>query len=155
MPAFVAYIARQIDTSDKKQVEIARDLGYQKPNIITMFKQGLTRVPMEKVPRLARSLGLDPAHMMNTYLAEYAPEIKSTLEEVYGLVLTRNERGWIELLRRMSRDGDPVPDERALKFTPADTGMSAAHALRTQGPLPDSSGASAVASEPRELGEAR
>jgi hypothetical protein len=118
MPAFVEYLAKQIDMSEKKQVEIARDLGYEKANIITMFKQGLTRVPMEKVPRLARSLGIDPAQMMNMYLAEYAPEIKSTLEEVYGLILTRKERGWIELLRRVTRDCDPAPDERIARLIP-------------------------------------
>ena len=48
------FIAAQIAMSDKTQREIALALGYDKPNIITMFKQGLTKIPLNKVAPLAR-----------------------------------------------------------------------------------------------------
>lgn len=95
---FVRYIAKQIDESDKTQVQIAKEMGYLKPNIITMFKQGLTKVPLEKVPLLAAALGLDAAALMDLYLSEYAPSVKHALEDVYGPKPREKERARSGLL---------------------------------------------------------
>lgn len=47
-------IEKAINDNDKTQKEIAEELGYENPNIITMFKQGIRRF---RCGRLVRWLG--------------------------------------------------------------------------------------------------
>jgi len=47
--AVAEYLNQQIALSGVPQTEIAEKLGYDKPNIITMFKQGKTKIPMNKI----------------------------------------------------------------------------------------------------------
>ena len=60
------YIAKQIDIQvslGKNQRLIAKEIGYGKPNMISMFKRGEARIPFGKIPALAKSLNVDPAYM--------------------------------------------------------------------------------------------
>ena len=57
---FVAAIAPLIERSGLSQTEIARQLGYSNPNMITLFKRGNTRVPAGKVVPLADLLDQEP-----------------------------------------------------------------------------------------------
>ena len=63
--------------------EIARDLGYENSNVITMFKRGTTRVPLEKVVPLALAVGEGPGmllrHWFEAYMPEALPDITSSL----------------------------------------------------------------------------
>lgn len=77
-----------------------------------MFKQGTTRVPVEKVPALADALEVDRVDMLNMWLAEYAPAIKEVLESNLGMATSKNERSWISRLRRTFKEGVPPCDER-------------------------------------------
>ena len=54
----VQYLTRKIDALRglKSQKQIARELGYDLPNIVSMIKMGEARVPLEKVPALAKVL---------------------------------------------------------------------------------------------------
>lgn len=56
-PTIAEYLAVQISLSEKSQREIAAEISYENPNVITMFKQGQTKVPMNKVGPLAKALG--------------------------------------------------------------------------------------------------
>jgi hypothetical protein len=105
--AFVQCLAKLIDNSPKKQTEIAVELGYPKPNLITMFKKGLTRVPLEKVPVFADILGVNRVFLMNLWLTTYAPEWRDTLQQVYGFMVTEAEGEWVILLRK-AYDGKAV-----------------------------------------------
>jgi transcriptional regulator with XRE-family HTH domain len=105
---FAVYLARLIELSPKSQRQIATEIGYPKANIITMFKQGTTRVPYEKIPALARALGVDPAEMLRRAVREYAPETLDAIEEATGNVLTANERKVVRILRE-SCEGGVVP----------------------------------------------
>lgn len=106
---FAGYIAKQIDILGKKQREIAAALGYPKPNIITMFKQGLTKVPIEKVPALAKVLGLDPAHLLTLAVREYLPDTLTTIQETFGRGATVSAREYeiAEYIREITKDADP------------------------------------------------
>ena len=64
------FIADRLAESDKTQREIAAECGFDKPNIITMFKNGSTKVPLNRIGALAKALDADPAHMLR--LATYA-----------------------------------------------------------------------------------
>lgn len=66
-------VEARVAASSKAQKEIAAAIGYDKPHIITMFKRGLTKVPIRTAPRLALELGLDPEEFARMCLQKYTP----------------------------------------------------------------------------------
>lgn len=68
------YLAQQIILCGKSQKEIAEEVGYEKPNVITMMKQGHTKIPIVKVGAFARALEVDPAYLLRLVCMEYMPE---------------------------------------------------------------------------------
>ena len=65
-PRFPRHVERLIERSGRTQREIATALGYGRSNIVTMFKQGTTRVPGDKVPALADALGVEVGQITNS-----------------------------------------------------------------------------------------
>lgn len=120
-PTTVAdYISRQIEACGKSQAQIAREVGYDRPNLISMIKSGQTKLPVQKVPALARALGVDPAFLFRIVMSEYSPALLEAIGEIPGAVpVTQNERGIIEAIRRLSGNADPKlqspAQHRALK----------------------------------------
>lgn len=104
------YLAR----SPKTQRQIAKEVGFEKPNMITMIKQGHTKLPIERVPALAKALDVDERFLMNLVLAEYHPALYEVIQSVYGLMVTKNEEEIIRFIRAVSGRGDPglTPDVR-------------------------------------------
>ncbi|WP_248411263.1 helix-turn-helix transcriptional regulator, partial [Aliiroseovarius sp. S2029] len=47
-----------IDASGLTQREIADRVGFNHPNVLSMMKQGVTRVPLQRIPALAQTLGM-------------------------------------------------------------------------------------------------
>lgn len=108
------YLARQIESLSgiKSQREIAHDLNYTRPNIISMFKTGEAKVPLEKIPQLAKSLGVDLSLLMRLGLEQYWPGDLKVLNEMFSRVVTVNEMALIERLRAATNDRDPkLPEE--------------------------------------------
>lgn len=105
---FHHFIAQQIAMSSKQQKEIAADLGYEKPNVMTMFKKGTTRVPINKIVPLALSLGIDPTHMLRLAMEEYMPETWAIIEPYIGRdLVSKEEYAGLEAIREASH-GVPV-----------------------------------------------
>src|SRR6056297_3865375 len=79
------YIERRVLElkSKKSQIEIATEAGYVNPNMITMIKQGSTKVALDRVPALARALECDPAYLMRLSL-EQAVERHAKLTPIWG-----------------------------------------------------------------------
>ena len=115
------FISKQIDiqaSMGKNQREIAAEVGYEKPNMISMFKRGETKVPLEKIPALAKALNVDTAYLFKLAMQQYWPELGSAIAEVFGTVLTKNETKLIEVVRQAAEGTDPDVDrefERDLK----------------------------------------
>jgi hypothetical protein len=108
---FVRHIDDLINASSKSQRQIAYEIGYDKPNLITMFKQGSTRVPAEKVPALAESLEVDPINLLRMWMEDYSPELLTVIEANMGMLLSRTEKIWVNNLRQRFPDGLPSWDE--------------------------------------------
>jgi transcriptional regulator with XRE-family HTH domain len=113
--AIAKYLDRQIETLKgiKTQREIAAEIGYDKPNMISMFKRGEVRVPLEKIPALAKALHVDAGHLFRLALEQYWPDMGATIMEIFGRVVTANEeqiliRPW----REATDNRDPPPDPR-------------------------------------------
>lgn len=104
------YVERRIlELKPKKtQVEIAAAAGYTNPNMITMIKQGSSKVALDRVPALARALECDPALLMRLALEQAIGRTAAeAVVEIFGDPVTMNERGWIEALRAASNHTDP------------------------------------------------
>ena len=107
LPSVAESLTSQIDICGKSQKEIAFELGYTKPNIITMFKQGLTKVPIPKVEALARSIGADPVYLLRIVLSEYAPDTLKAIESIIGFAITENEKEIIKAIRKETNNTNP------------------------------------------------
>lgn len=104
---FHEYLEYLINRSTIKQIDIAHEIGYDNPNLITIFKRGRTKVPIEKVPLLAKVFQLDPKTMLIKYLREYDPILLRVIEQHFGVIITKNEQEIVEEIRRLSNGRDP------------------------------------------------
>lgn len=108
-----ATVAETIDNairhSGKTQAEIAAEVGFPKPNVITMIKKGDTKLPIARLGAMARALDLDPVFLLRLTLQEYLPDTWEAVEEILGspLLLTENEAKLIRRLRALSGGSDP------------------------------------------------
>lgn len=76
------FLARHIDASNKSQLEIAAEVGFQRPNILSMIKKGVTNVPVSRVPALATALGLCEHDLLRRVLAENTPDLLAILDRL-------------------------------------------------------------------------
>jgi transcriptional regulator with XRE-family HTH domain len=84
----------------KTQREIAVEIGYDKPNMISMFKRGEVKVPLDKIPALAKALQVDPSHLFRLAVEQYWPGLEGTIDTIFGRIATANEE---EILLRKWR----------------------------------------------------
>ena len=95
-------ISKRIDELGLLQKDVARACGWPKPNVITMLKQGLMKLPLEKVGPLAKVLGLHPALLFWMVLKEYAPEtLKSIDTPTTGIVAFPHEQRIVAAYRQL------------------------------------------------------
>ena len=95
-----------IQNSPLTQAEIAKAAGFPKPNILSMMKNGLTKVPLARVPALAQVLGIDQSQFLDSALAEYHPEVHEVFTEVLGLPLEPDEEELLCLYRIANINGN-------------------------------------------------
>ncbi|HJV26732.1 MAG TPA: hypothetical protein VJ673_13675 [Aromatoleum sp.] len=104
------FIADRLAECDKTQREIAIECGFEKPNIITMFKNGSTKVPLNRIGPLAKAIGADPAHLLRLVMHEYFPDTWQEIEDIMQTtVLTANELELVRRFREVTGDNDAVP----------------------------------------------
>ncbi|MCI2395066.1 helix-turn-helix transcriptional regulator [Aliiroseovarius sediminis] len=95
-----------IDASGLTQREIADRVGFNHPNVLSMMKQGVTRVPLQRIPALAQTLGMDPSKFLLVAIEEYHPGVHEVLCDVLGLPLTDAEMGVVLMFRMACMRGD-------------------------------------------------
>jgi hypothetical protein len=104
------FIADRLAESDKTQRQIAEECGFETPNIITMFKTGATKLPLNRIGPLAKAMEIDAAHLLRLVMLEYAPDTWEAIENVMqSTVLTANELLLIRAYRQATGDNDAVP----------------------------------------------
>ena len=69
------FIRRRIEElgGEPSHAEIAEHLGYPSEHVVRMFIGGEVRIPLQKIPALAKVLRSDPSHLMTLGLAQYLP----------------------------------------------------------------------------------
>lgn len=100
---------RILELSPKKtQAEIAHEAGFLNPNVLSMMKSGANKVPLDRVPGLAKALEADPRLMFRLACEQAGGEaLLRTVEEIFGTVVSRNEIVWLEAIREASGNSDP------------------------------------------------
>lgn len=78
------------------QRELSLAMGFRTPNMLSMLRTGDAKVPFTKIPMIAAVLDIDPALLFRFHLREQWPEFEEVVFEIFGGVLTRAEREWIE-----------------------------------------------------------
>jgi len=103
------YLEQQLSVCGRSQLEVSKDLGYANPNIITMIKKGSTKVPLNKVALLAKSINVDPAYLLRLVMSEYSPEAWEAIESILGNqeLLTSQDYSIIRFLRE-STGNSPI-----------------------------------------------
>ena len=92
----------------KTQAEIAEQVGFINPNMIAMLKSGATKLPLDRVPSLAAALECDPRLLFNLALDQLGGDTTvRAIEDIFGVVVTKNEAAWINEIRDASGHTDP------------------------------------------------
>jgi transcriptional regulator with XRE-family HTH domain len=106
------FLTQAIEASGLKQTEIALAVGYDKPNFITMLKQGKTKLPINKVPVFAKALGIDELHFLRLVMREYHPQVWGVFENIMGKQLIADDEFEIVKIMREQAEGQPLhPNE--------------------------------------------
>ncbi len=95
-------LADAIEKSELTQREIADRVGFKHANIISMLKTGETRVPLDRIPSLAQTLGMDERLFLMIAIEEYHPGVHEVLVDVLGLPLSDAELGILTMFRMAS-----------------------------------------------------
>jgi hypothetical protein len=98
----------------KTQAEISIEAGFAQPNMVAMLKRGAMKLPIDRVPGLAKALETDAAHLMLLALEQaHGDTTARALLEIFGTAVTRNERAWLNEIRQASGNVDPSLTARA------------------------------------------
>lgn len=126
-------IARFLDkrieelSGKKSQREIAKEVGFSTPNIISMMKKGDARVPLERVFPLAKALEVDPKHLMRLALEQTFGQ--GVIADLFDMVLSENEMKIIKAIREINPEDPGLNDQRVAalnrEFGPSATAVKA------------------------------
>lgn len=98
----------------KTQAEIATQAGFANANMMSLLKSGTNKIPLDRVPALARALEVDPGLLMRLALDQAVGATAArAIRESFGPPLTQNEQRWIAELRTASGNADPEPTQEA------------------------------------------
>lgn len=103
---FHEYLDMLIDMSGLKNVEISRQIGLKQANYLSMVRKGDSKIAIERVPKLAKALNIDPAHLVRAALEEYNPELLRIIDECFGnKPITDEEFEIIQIMREAVSGG--------------------------------------------------
>lgn len=101
-----AFLAKAIEFSGMSQRDIAEEAGFPMPNVISMMKQGKTKVPLDRIPGLAAACHVDPVYFLRLALEEYHPEVYAVLVNTLGVPMTENEHELILIYRLVAPNNE-------------------------------------------------
>ncbi|NEX60150.1 helix-turn-helix domain-containing protein [Noviherbaspirillum galbum] len=102
MSKVAQFIDARIGELNKLQTQIAHEVGFNKPNMITMIKQGKTKLPLDKVGLMAKALECNPSDLLRLCLMEYDLETWKAIEPYLGAFLSAEEVMLVHAMRTRS-----------------------------------------------------
>lgn len=117
---FHVFLANAISLAEVSNVEVAERLGYERPNVVSMLKNGTMKLPLNKIPEMAAVLRMDPVGLLQRALAAYAPELLDVLRTVMAdRLVSQNELAILGVIRSRMKgiDFDPtVSDDFVMRL---------------------------------------
>lgn len=100
------YFAALVDASPKTQDEIAKEAGFESSNTISMMKTARTRIPLARIPALAKALDADTNQLFATALEAYEPELFAVYAKLApAMLISAGEFEVVCALRSAARAG--------------------------------------------------
>lgn len=93
------FITSLIEKSGKTRKEIANESGLGKPNMISMLKNGETKLPLAKLGSFAKAVHADPAHLLKLCLTEYYPDVWEAIQDHLDSAVTTDELRLVRAIR--------------------------------------------------------
>jgi hypothetical protein len=93
------FISNRIDEIGLLQKDIATKVGFDQPNMITMIKQGRTRLPIDKIGLMANALEVDLIQFSKMCMEEYQPENWKVWAPLVTPSISQDEKTLIQTLR--------------------------------------------------------
>lgn len=95
------YLAHCIDSSGRAQIEIAEQAGFPAPNALSMMRTGRMKIPLHRIPALAKAMGTDPRELLSHCLEAYQPELYALIAHLHpSMLVTSRELKHVRALRR-------------------------------------------------------
>ncbi|MHA6642303.1 XRE family transcriptional regulator [Mesorhizobium sp. A623] len=92
----------------KTQSIIATEAGFGQVNMLAMIKYGSSKLPLDRVPALAKALECDPALLFMMAVEQLGGDTTDlTIRKIFGTLVTENEVAWVEEIRKASDQSDP------------------------------------------------
>ncbi|GGK64993.1 helix-turn-helix domain-containing protein [Amphritea balenae] len=79
------FVMQAVNNSRKTQVQIAKEVGFYRPNVISMIKTGRMKLPVNKVQGFADAVDVDPVELLSLVLEEDQPEVWRALTHILGI----------------------------------------------------------------------
>jgi hypothetical protein len=105
-----------INDSDKTQAEITQELGFEKTNVLTMFKQGRSPFPIKYVIPLAKATGNLPDKLMQVCLKEYFPDVLECIAVTQKGVIDDCEESVLKAWRKFRKTETRDPEMAAVRM---------------------------------------
>jgi transcriptional regulator with XRE-family HTH domain len=94
--------------SRKSQRQIALEAGFRNPNVLSMIKAGSSKLPLDRVPAMAKALDVDPRYLLRlAFEQEGFKTAKGAIDDILGTVVSNNELDWLNEIRDASNNSDP------------------------------------------------
>lgn len=88
--------------------QVALDLGYTAANVLSLWKTGKSRVPLDRLPGIARLMRIDIAELLPLWIEQHAPDTPRTgvsrttyeqIQEVFERIATAHEAPLLKAIR--------------------------------------------------------
>ena len=104
------YLAHCIEGSGKTQIQIAEKTGFPTPNSLSMMVTGRMKIPLNRIPALAKAMGTDPRELLSHCLEAYQPDIYALIAHLHpSMLVTGKELKIIRTMRKASAHGAALP----------------------------------------------
>ncbi|OBQ75593.1 XRE family transcriptional regulator [Mesorhizobium loti] len=98
----------------KTQSLISAEAGFAQHNMLTNIKVGNSKLPLDRVPALAKALECDPALLFMMAVEQLGGDTTElAIRKIFGTLVTENETAWLEEIRKASNYSDPSLTSRA------------------------------------------
>jgi predicted DNA-binding transcriptional regulator AlpA len=109
-PALATFLVEHQARLEKSDEDMAEALGFSRASIYTLIKEGKMKLPISKVPLLARALDVPASDVLTVVLTEYEPESMEVIRKTWKPIqLTANEKKLVTAYRSLAGDQDVEP----------------------------------------------